>query len=68
MITGDALKKARRKMGKTQEQLSEVIDYSSRQISRFENNKNLEKYDKFLQLVVELKLYEPVKKEEKEAL
>ena len=68
MITGEALKGARRKIGKTQEELSESIDYSSRQISRFENNKNLGKYDKFLQLVVELNLYKPVKEDEKEVL
>lgn len=68
MITGEALKEARRKIGKTQEELSESIDYSSRQISRFENNKNLGKYDKFFQLVVELNLYKPVKEDEKEVL
>ena len=28
MITGEALKEARRKIGKTQEELSESIDYS----------------------------------------
>ena len=60
MITGEEMKIARHKMGKTQEQLADETDYSSRQLSRFENNENLERYDKFLQLIVALKLYEPV--------
>ena len=44
MITGEKIKKARCKIGKTQEQLADEIDYSPRQLSRFENNKNLERY------------------------
>lgn len=60
MITGEEMKNARRKIGKTQEQLADETDYSSRQLSRFENNENLERYDKFLQLIVALELYEPV--------
>lgn len=61
MITGEEMKNARHKIGKTQEQLADETDYSSRQISRFENNEYLERYDKFLQLIVALELYEPVK-------
>lgn len=64
MITGEKIKKARCKIGKTQEQLADEIDYSPRQLSRFENNKNLERYDKFLQLIVALNLYEPVEENE----
>ena len=61
MVTGEEIKNARRKIGKTQEQLAEEIDISSRGISRFENDKYLDRYNKFLQLVVALELYEPVK-------
>lgn len=64
MITGEKIKKARCKIGKTQEQLADEIDYSPRQLSRFENNENLERYDKFLQLIVALNLYEPVEENE----
>ena len=60
MITGEEMKKARRKIGKTQEQLAEEMNISLRQLSRFENNKYLERYDKFLQLVVALQLYKPI--------
>ena len=56
MVTGEEIKNARRKIGKTQE-----VDISSRGISRFENDKYLDRYNKFLQLVVALELYEPVK-------
>lgn len=63
MITGEEMKNARKKIGKTQEQLAEELDISSRQLSRLENVENLERYDKFLQLVVTLELYEPVKKD-----
>lgn len=56
-------KNARHKIGKTQEQLADETDYSLRQISRFENDKYLKRYDKFLQLIVALELYEPVKEE-----
>jgi len=63
MITGEEIKNARHKIGKTQEQLADETDYSSRQISRFENDKYLKRYDKFLQLIVALELYEPVKEE-----
>ena len=59
MITGEEMKKARRKIGKTQEQLAEEMNISLRQLSRFENNEYLERYDKFLQLVVALQLYNP---------
>ena len=63
MITGEEMKNARKKIGKTQEQLAEELDISSRKLSRLENDKNLERYDKFLQLVVTLELYKPVKEE-----
>lgn len=63
MITGEEMKNARKKIGKTQEQLAEELDISSRQLSRLENVENLERYDKFLQFVVTLELYEPVKKD-----
>lgn len=63
MITGEEMKNARHKIGKTQEQLADELGYSLRQISRFENNEYLERYDKFLQLIVVLELYEPVKEE-----
>ena len=63
MITGEEMKNARKKIGKTQEQLAEELDISSRKFSRLENDKNLERYDKFLQLVVTLELYKPVKEE-----
>lgn len=64
MITGEEMKNARRKIGKTQEELADEVDISQRQLSRFENNENLARYDKFLQIVVTLGLYEPVKREE----
>ena len=51
------MKNARRKIGKTQEQLAEEMNISMRQISRFENNEYLERYGKFIDLVVFLKLY-----------
>ncbi len=63
MITGEEIKNARHKIGKIQEQLADETDYSLRQISRFENDKYLKRYDKFLQLIVTLELYEPVKEE-----
>ena len=63
MITGEEIKNARHKIGKTQKQLADETDYSLRQISRFENDKYLKRYDKFLQLIVALELYEPVKEE-----
>lgn len=63
MITGEKIKNARRKIGKTQEQIADETDYSLRQISRFENDRYLKRYDKFLQLIVALELYEPVKEE-----
>ena len=63
MITGEEMKNARKKIGKTQEQLAEELDISSRKLSRLENDKNLERYDKFLQLVVTFELYKPVKEE-----
>ena len=63
MITGEKIKNARRKIGKTQEQIVDETDYSLRQISRFENDRYLKRYDKFLQLIVALELYEPVKEE-----
>lgn len=63
MITGEEMKNARKKIGKTQEQLAEELDISSRKLSRLENDKNLGRYDKFLQLVVTLELYKPVKEE-----
>jgi transcriptional regulator with XRE-family HTH domain len=66
MITGEEMKNARQKIGKTQEQLADEMDYSPRQLSRFENNENLERYDKFLQLVVTLELYRPVEKTKEE--
>jgi hypothetical protein len=46
--------------------LADEMDYSPRQLSRFENNENLERYDKFLQLVVTLELYRPVEKTKEE--
>ena len=66
MITGEEMKKARRKIGKTQEQLAEEMNISLRQLSRFENNEYLERYDKFLQLVVALQLYKPNEEYEEE--
>lgn len=63
MITGDEIRNARRKVGKTQEQLADEMNISQRQLSRFENNENLRRYDKFLQLVVILDLYKPTKEE-----
>lgn len=66
MITGEEMKKARRKIGKTQEQLAEEMDISPRQLSRFENNEYLERYDKFLQLVVALQLYKPIEEYKEE--
>lgn len=63
MITGDEIRNARRKVGKTQEQLADEMNISQRQLSRFENNENLRRYDKFLQLVVTLDLYKPTKEE-----
>lgn len=63
MITGEEMKNARKKIGKTQEQLAEELDISSRKLSHLENDKNLDRYDKFLQLVVTLELYKPVKEE-----
>lgn len=66
MITGEEMKKARRKIGKTQEQLADEMNISLRQISRFENNEYLERYDKFLQLVVALQLYKPIEENKEE--
>ncbi len=63
MITGDEIRNARRKVGKTQEQLADEMNISQRQLSHFENNENLRRYDKFLQLVVTLDLYKPTKEE-----
>ena len=60
MLTGDDIKNARRKIGKTQEELADEIDFSPRQLSRIENNKSLGKYGRFLQLVEKLGLYEKV--------
>ena len=57
MITGEEMRNARKRMGKTQEQLADEMDISLRQISRFENDKNLRRYKKFLELVVVLDLY-----------
>ncbi len=57
MITGEEMRNARKRMGKTQEQLADEMDISLRQISRFENDENLRRYEKFLELVVALDLY-----------
>ena len=57
MITGKEMRNARKRMGKTQEQLADEMDISLRQISRFENDENLRRYEKFLELVVALDLY-----------
>ena len=57
MITGEEMRNARKRMGKTQEQLADEMDISLRQISRFENDKNLRRYKKFLELVVASDLY-----------
>ena len=57
MITGEEMRNARKRMGKTQEQLADEMDISLRQISRFENDENLRRYEKFLELVVALALY-----------
>ena len=57
MITGEEMRNARKRMGKTQEQLADEMDISLRQISRFENDENLHRYEKFLELVVALDLY-----------
>ena len=48
MITGEKLKNARQKTGKTQEQLAYEVKISPRQLSRFENGENLWRYNKFL--------------------
>ena len=66
MITGEEIKKARRKIGKTQEQLADEMNISLRQLSRLENNEYLERYDKFLQLVVALQLYKPIEEDKEE--
>lgn len=63
MITGEKLKNARQKAGKTQEQLAYEVKISPRQLSRFENGENLWRYNKFLRLVVRLGLYKPTKDE-----
>lgn len=63
MITGEEIKNARKRIGMTQEQLAEYLNISLRQMSRMENDENLERYDKFLHLLVVLELYEPVKKD-----
>ena len=55
-------KNARQRIGKTLEELADETDYSPRQLSRFEKNENLVRYDKFLQLIVALELYKPVQK------
>lgn len=65
IISGEDIKNARQKIGKTQEELSDEVNYSPRQISRFENDENLDRYDKFLQYVVALGLFEPVDIEKK---
>ena len=57
MITGEEMRNARKRMGKTQEQLADEMDISLRQISRFENDENLRRYEKFLELVVALDVY-----------
>lgn len=62
MITGEEIKNARQRIGKTLEELADEMDYSPRQLSRFEKNENLVRYDKFLQLIVALELYKPVQK------
>ena len=48
MITGEEMRNARKRMGKTQEQLADEMDISLRQISRFENDENLRRYESFL--------------------
>lgn len=63
MITGDEIRNAHRKVGKTQERLADELNISQRQLSRFENDEYLGRYDKFLQLVVTLDLYKPTKEE-----
>jgi len=62
MITGEEIKNARQRIGKTLEELADETDYSPRQLSLFEKNENLVRYDKFLQLIVALELYKPVQK------
>ena len=62
MITGEEIKNARQRIGKTLEELADETDYSPRQLSRLEKNENLVRYDKFLQLIVALELYKPVQK------
>ena len=62
MITGEEIKNARQRIGKTLEELADEMDYSPRLLSRFEKNENLVRYDKFLQLIVALELYKPVQK------
>ena len=39
MITGEEIKNARQRIGKTLEELADETDYSPRQLSRFEKNK-----------------------------
>ena len=62
MITGEEIKNARQRIGKILEELADETDYSPRQLSRFEKNENLVRYDKFLKLIVALELYKPVQK------
>ena len=56
MITGEQMKKARIKIGKTQEQLADEMNMSQRKLSRFENNLNLQRYDEFVNLLLTLGL------------
>ena len=62
MITGEEIKNVRQRIGKTLEELADETDYSPRQLSRFEKNEYLVRYDKYLQLNVALELYKPVQK------
>ena len=62
MITGEEIKNVRQRIGKTLEELADETDYSPRQLSRFEKNGDVVRYDKFLQLIVALELYKPVQK------
>lgn len=56
MINGSDMRDARKRIGKTQEQLAEEVNISPRKLSRFENGKSLARYNAFLKLLERLGL------------
>ena len=58
MITGEWLREARLKLGVTQDEVADKTDFSTRQIGRFENDKNLQKCNKYFALFQVLQLEE----------